>query len=225
MENCSTYQRFKNVNGVETFVFEEHNLALPVWGYFSHSLRQPLSLVSFDHHTDTHRPSHEALRIAANLRSNGLCDSNGEYAFEYIWKLSCCSVRNDEHILTGVSLGVISGYCIICDFDYDECNSYMEQDALYSWPCISYISREMLLSGQTVIPNIKPPFVLDFDLDFFHESSDFSDALIEVVSPLVGSASCITVAREHRFFDMEKSDQEYSNDHALQDLKQLILCG
>lgn len=52
LEKCSYYEK-KNIQGKPIYIFESHNMALPVWGSYAAELG-PLNLITFDSHTDTH---------------------------------------------------------------------------------------------------------------------------------------------------------------------------
>ena len=70
--------------------------------------------------------------------------------------------------------------------------------------------------------SVQSPIVLDFDLDYFNSRRDFSEAFIEMVSPLIKRAEVITVAREPKFFEMCKTDCAFELDEALSMLSNII---
>ena len=48
---------FQEISNIPIYFVKTHNLALPIWGEFSKNIRnEKLELITFDYHTDTHRP-------------------------------------------------------------------------------------------------------------------------------------------------------------------------
>lgn len=52
LDDCSYYKKVI-IGGKPIYVFDSHNMALPVWGTYA-SVIGPANLVTFDTHTDTH---------------------------------------------------------------------------------------------------------------------------------------------------------------------------
>ncbi|MBR7112068.1 MAG: UPF0489 family protein [Clostridia bacterium] len=50
-EEC--YLNSQIISGKYVYVFEKHNMALPIWGMIANKLNRPLNLLTFDAHTDT----------------------------------------------------------------------------------------------------------------------------------------------------------------------------
>lgn len=55
LEKSSLYN-IRVVKDTPIVIFDDHNMALPVWGTYSSRMGRSLNLVTFDTHTDTHPP-------------------------------------------------------------------------------------------------------------------------------------------------------------------------
>ena len=84
----------------------------------------------------------------------------------------------------------------------------------------TYISRESWkkLDAQ----QMPEPLVVDFDLDFFGSSGDFDDEFKSKVAPLLKKAIAITIAKEPRFFEDCRTQEDYTVEEALTQLINFI---
>lgn len=55
LEECSMYTHLQ-IKNKDVYIFETHNMALPVWGTYSGKYQTEFNLVTFDSHTDTRTP-------------------------------------------------------------------------------------------------------------------------------------------------------------------------
>ena len=121
IENCRYYEKL-TINEKPIFIFDSHNMALPVWGTFASKIGF-LHLLSFDTHTDTHPAFSKLMRdsgatpewdykesILNPIVSDVLKKISYQketFCFEDVYKYSC-DIGNTEQILTGVAFGYLS---------------------------------------------------------------------------------------------------------------------
>lgn len=221
--------RIKNTDIVQ---FDTHMLALPVWGAMSSIMRVPLNLISFDYHTDTHAP------FAAAVCSSGMGNASNislrhpviksilenkkyrreDFDFDDVVGIAVKHLRNDEHICTADMLDYLKSYTIICNEDTDEAKDFQNQDRYNGYDATYYSKYDI----DSIRLSVQSPIVLDFDLDYFNSRRDFSEAFIKMVNPLIKRAEVITVAREPKFFEMCKTDDDFELDEALSMLISII---
>lgn len=218
LEDSSLYTIY-NICDKPIIVFDDHNMALPVWGTFSSRNNFSFNLVTFDYHTDTHPPFNSYLidldvdRIPGNKvldipvvkqLLDGCHLSFADFSFEDIYKLSCSILKNTEHILTACALGYLKSYTII---HRDDAWGY-EDDDRFNGLDARYIESDIFATLGPL--NASVPIALDFDLDYFRSEDDLSDGYFEKISYLVKNASIITIAREPKYFEACKSDPKFS---------------
>lgn len=232
LEDCSTYE-IKNIGGKKIVIFDDHNMALPVWGTISSELGTPLDLVTFDFHTDTHAPfaveickAHQDMMTSAWMRRprireilKGVHYKKNNFSFEEVWSISVSYLRNDEHIQTAYEFDYINSYSIVCDLDSMGARKFTEDDRGYGFNASYYGRCEI---NKLALREYDYPIILDIDLDFFVSEKSFSKQFINVIVPLIQKAEIITIAREPDWFERCKEQADFSNDDALSALLEII---
>ena len=229
LETCSLYEK-KIINTIPIFIFSSHNMALPVWGDYASKINSSLGLISFDHHADTHDPFAAKIGIHdfeyRNFEKNIFKKMNYQidnYCFEDVLKLSCEYVANDEHILTAYKFNYINGYHIFCELPNDEIESYQWWDRRRNINASYYAKNSIKDLTYEILEEIsEPPFILDFDLDYFNTPKIFDELFIDKISFLIKKATVITIAREPKYFELEKTDAYFENNRALELLLNVI---
>ena len=229
LEECSLYSYIQIANK-DIYIFDSHNMALPVWGTYSSRNNAEFNLVTFDSHTDT-RPAFateilnrtdfhfESERRIAKEILKGKHYRTDDFDFEDVFKISCNYVMNDEHIMTAEYFGYIKSYYIICDLDAFEAKSY-ERDDQVSGYSAQYFTREQ--QSQIKYEDIDMPLILDFDLDYFISDNCIDDKFVQAITPLVKNATVITIAREPEYFEKCKKQQSYTCEKAQKDVLMMI---
>lgn len=234
IEECFLYKDSIKIAGLPIYIFDDHSMALPAWGVCSSRLGKPLNLITFDSHTDTH-PSFNSFVVdqtgkCAGLWHRGLKNPEikkllenvhycaDDFCFEDVYKITVSYLKNSEQILTGVDLGYLSSYVVVTK-ERDESLGYERDDRMLGYNA-TYLSRESW--DQTKINAISDPLVVDFDLDFFGASSDFDEEFIANITPLIKRATAITIAREPKFFEICRTEENYTNEMALAQLLNFI---
>lgn len=205
LEDCSLYKR-EQIQTKPIVVFDDHNMALPVWGQWSSRLGQPGTLLTIDTHTDTRCPfcayfsqnsydtemslNHPVIKKILKDRHY----KRNDFDFEDVYKLACDYVKHDEHIQTAYRFGYISSYNIVCRVNADELKEYERQDYLSGFDAHYYSNSEQIKNLK-----INRPLFLDFDLDYFEDHSVINNEFKENISPFVKNACGITIAREPEF--------------------------
>lgn len=206
------------IGSTPIFIFDNHNMALPVWGTFAVQYG-PLNLVTFDTHTDTFCPfmkfmapektSYDPQKVVEIPKVKELLSTMrlqiNNFSFEDAFRYSF-GIYNTEQILTGVVLGYLKSYTIRCR--HNDLASYEENDRFYGYDA-TYIGEEDL-----EIPAVIEPLFLDFDLDFFRERTELDDEFVEYIRPYLIAAKGITIAKEPRYFNDGRFDGTFSNDEA-----------
>lgn len=221
IENCRYYEKL-TINEKPIFIFDSHNMALPVWGTFASKIGF-LHLLSFDTHTDTHPAFSKLMRdsgatpewdykesILNPIVSDVLKKISYQketFCFEDVYKYSC-DIGNTEQILTGVAFGYLSSYTVRCHIAGYECSEYESNDRSLGY-CATYIADD-----DSRKPDLQNPLALDIDLDFFRSESDLDCCFENYIAPYFQRAVVITIAREPRFFDSGKTDKHFTVEKA-----------
>lgn len=228
---CSTYDH-RVIGEKDIYIFESHNMALPVWGVVSNKLGAGLHLVTFDSHTDTRNPfsrfmSRNGCPIRRDYMHNPyvyeyLANSHymrNDFNFEDVWCISINDIANDEHIQTAVDWNYLESYTVICSLDDEGVKRFQDEDVAIGLPAC-YISRNNWLSksGFTIEQFAHKPIALDFDLDYFRCQNDANDEFWSSIVPLVKQSSVITVARESMYFNNVNTEPCFTNQIALDTL-------
>ena len=219
-ENCSTYQII-TVAEKNIYIFDSHNMALPVWGTICSRSEQKLNLVAFDHHTDTRAAftaevcSAEGLYSAKSDVINDFLSSIhykiDDFCFEDVWKLAVSAVRYDEQILTAYRMGYLASYHIICNLDTDEASDFEREDRnKYN---AYYYSRDYIPANLDTL--VDSPVALDVDLDYIESQECVKEEEKTTLKRLFSRADAVTIAREPECFEQCKKSQEFTNDQAL----------
>ena len=218
LEDSSLYT-IHSIYDKPIIIFDDHNMALPVWGTFSSRKNTSFNLVTFDFHTDTHPPFNsylidldvdrisgsKALDIPAVKQLLKDCRlSLADFSFEDSYKLSCSILKNTEHILTACALGYLKSYTIV---HHDDAYGY-EDDDRFNGLDARYIESDIFATLSSL--NVPLPVALDFDLDYFRCEGDLNDTFFQKISSLVKNSSVITIAREPKYFEACKSDPKFS---------------
>lgn len=229
LERCSLYDK-KTIYNTPIIIFDDHNMALPVWGTFANKLKRSLKLITFDFHADTHDPFAAAVgphdfdfkKFEREVLHNSNLDIDN-FNFEDLYKLSCNYVANDEHILTAYKLDYINGYHIFCELSKDECEDYEQWDRKRGLSAF-YRTRSSILnmSDDEILELCSVPFILDFDLDYFSTTTMFDEIFVQKINPLITQATVITIAREPCYFKLERTEEDFQNEEALNLLLRLI---
>lgn len=234
IEDCSLYKDSLTIAGIPIYIFDDHSMALPAWGVCCSRLGQPLNLITFDSHTDTHLSFHsyvfDQTGEAANCRYLGLKNPeirellkgvhyrSDDFCFEDVYKITAGYLKNDEQILTGVDLGYLSSYTVITK-EEGTGSGYEHDDRMLGYAA-KYLSKESW--NQEMVDTIADPLVVDFDLDFFGAASDFGEEFMAKIVPLIKRATAITIAKEPKFFKSCRTDESYTNEMALTQLLDFI---
>lgn len=234
IEECTLYKDSITIAGIPIYIFDDHSMALPAWGVCSSRLGRPLNLITFDSHTDTHLSFHsyvfDQTGETANCRHLGLKNPeirellkgvhyrSNDFCFEDIYKITVGYLQNDEQILTGMDLGYLSSYAVITKEEGTGAG-YERDDRMLGYAA-TYLSKESW--NQEIVDTIADPLVVDFDLDFFGASSDFDKEFLSKIVPLIKRATAITIAKEPKFFESCRTDENYTNEMALTQLLNFI---
>lgn len=230
LEDCSLYKQTK-ILGKDIYIFDSHNMALPVWGTYSNRLGTACSLVTFDSHTDTHSPftaeivsssiDHEVSmdHIVVKKILKGRHYKKDDFNFEDVFKLAVDRLKNDEHILAAVEFDYLDSYTIVCREDDKTTTEYQREDRLRGYAATYYTSGEQYTVD---FSDIKQPIILDFDLDYFVCKGNFNKKFEKCITPLVNNAIVITIARERDFFETCKIEDDYKNEQAVEELLKMI---
>ena len=223
IEQCSIYSS-ERINGVLVYSFNDHNMALPIWGHVSHLINQPLSLVSFDYHTDTHAPFTVAKQRGDyydyDLGNKRVCRKN--YNFCEAFAIARSFVNNDEQILLAYEWGYINSYTIICNEEQQSCDSMKSSDRKNGYKAAYYSRSFWDERHKEIMTRIEEPFILDIDLDYFRNARDFDETFRTSISTLAEKAEVVTVAKEADCFNHCKDDKSFINEVALETVLSII---
>ncbi|MBE5893378.1 MAG: hypothetical protein E7286_08340 [Lachnospiraceae bacterium] len=230
LEDCSMYTHLQ-IKNKDVYIFEAHNMALPVWGTYSDRYQTEFNLITFDSHTDTRTPfTAEVISRSNDFEVSpkhpvvkdilkGKHYKKDEFCFEDVFKIALQYVRNDEHILTADYFGYIKSYNVICDLDDFEAKGYESDDRVRGYDA-KYFVREQ--QSKINYNDIELPIILDFDLDYFIHDNCINEELKKAIAPLVKNATLITIAKEPEYFEQCKMQNDYTNKKALEDLLLMI---
>lgn len=224
----------EKIRDKEVYIFENHNMALPVWGAYACGNNSTYNLVSFDSHADTKDPFVKAVSKmfsvvdATAFRKfehevvKKLHLSSADFSFDDLLNFSDKYVANDEHIFTAIHFGYINEYHLFCHVDGD-ISVYQEDDQKRGLQAFYHERSDIMQMSEEYIKSIiTAPFILDFDLDYFIDPFLLSNKFRESVKPLVDRATVITIAREHCYFNRCVLDDNLTNDIVLEKLLSII---
>ncbi len=226
LEECSSYT-YLQIKDKDVYIFETHNMALPVWGTYSSRYQTEFNLFTFDYHTDTRTPfTAEVVSRSNDFDVNpkhhivkdilkGKHYKKDEFRFEDVYKIAFQYVKNDEHILTADYFGYIKSYNVICDLDDFEAKTYENEDRIRGYDAKYYVREQQ---NEINYDDIEMPVILDFDLDYFINDKCINYKFKKTIAPLVKKASVITIAKEPEYFNQCKMQNDYTNEKALYDL-------
>ncbi len=222
LEKCSLYDKY-TVNSKKIYVFDDHNMALPVWGTYA-SLIGPLHLITFDKHTDTHMAFNKIMRKNGKTSDydfkkmlkneivrktiQGLRLKQSDFCFKDVFMYSK-GIYNTEQILTGVAFGYLLSYTVRCHQTKERLISLEENDCEYGYDAC-YIGDD-----DERKPNIREPLILDIDLDYFRSPKDINDDFKEYIYPYFENAVAVSIAREPSFFNESRIDKNFTSEEAL----------
>lgn len=221
LDKCS-YYTIKKINGINAYIFNDHNMAFPVWGEYSTKLGKPLSLITFDFHADTRfaiKKAKETLNIEKLTAI--LNEKNSSYSFEKIYTLSSSYIKNDEHIILACDFGYLNNYTVICDEKtYNESLDLQAPDVDNDYNAKYYSRLQWNTNYENICRALKKPLILDIDLDFFRSNLDMDETFKKSIKSLLNDVEVITIAKEPNFF--KSSDSSFTNEYALETLLQII---
>lgn len=208
-------------------------LTITIWhflfgGEFSSRNNSSYVLLTFDTHADTRPPFTGAIyskydcydsttskKYKSDVLSKYNCDIDN-YVFQDAFELALLDIKNDEHIQTACYFGYISDYHVFCALDDYERLSYQKDDQTQGFGAFYYSKDHLLsMSNSEIESLIAHPFILDFDLDYFTSKEIFSHLLFQKMKPLIRHASVITIAKEPKYFEYERSSDKFQNEEAL----------
>lgn len=221
----SEFYKKETISKKPVYIFEAHNLALPVWATYSNCFGA-LHLLSFDSRNDTFPPFNSYLvkkGIIANqdYRKSILLSEvqhllpcikheGDSFSLDNVLRYSM-EMPNREQILTGVVLGYLKSYVIRCHSD-----GYEAEDRFFGYDA-TYISDE-----DERVPQIRSPLFLDIDLSFFRSRDELDSGFINYCAPFFQEACAVTVARESACFDKGKTENDFSVEEAEKKLLDLL---
>ena len=161
-------------------------------------------------------------KIQKNILSKYHCNAKN-FVFEDAFCLAMELVAHDEQIMVAAYYSYINGYTIFCDLSEDEVKCYQEDDRFYGQNATYYTKHGILNMQDNDIQELgSSPFILDFDLDYFTHANIINAGFRKNVGTLIRNAVAITIAREPEYFDREKTDEQFSNEQALEMLLNFI---
>lgn len=214
---------FQEISNIPIYFVKTHNLALPIWGEFSKNIRnEKLELITFDYHTDTHRPfnSYYCSQCSPKEKRNYSLESDyikrilknkkykrEDFCFEDVYELADKYLRNDEQILTAYDFKYIDKYTVICSDELEEqsdLDTSCRQDLAWDYDARYYTKEYIERMG-----NIQTfeSIILDFDLDYFCTINCFNDKFEKLISNLLTKTKLITIAIEQNYFESCKKDK------------------
>ena len=220
------YSGSKKILGKEVYIFEKHNMALPIWGKFADFLRTPVNLITFDTHTDTQPALNSyatnnmiSKRMVQNMLGNPNLRIGEKFCPEYLFDFAKAKVGNADHIETAVCLGFLSSYIVVHRDDEFIINNTKFEDL--NAENRMFFHRDNI--DWNVLYNIQDPLVLDFDLDYFHNLSEINRNFEKQIAPLIRRAKVITIALEPDYFEFHKQDNpNFTSDLAFSKLIKII---
>ena len=135
-----------------------------------------------------------------------------------MWSISVSDLKNTEQILCGVDFGYLLSYMVVNR--EDGVGSGYEKDDRRAGYQATYISRESW--DEWNVELMPEPLIVDFDLDFFGSPNDFDDKFENKVAPLLKKAVAITIAKEPKYFECCKTQENYTVEAALTQLLDFI---
>ena len=230
LEDCSLYSKTR-IKSIPIYIFESHNMALPVWGTYA-AQTGPLNLFTFDTHPDT-QPAFSKLThgkygtsiwdykkmmntIEVKSRLKNLHYRQEDFCFEDVFRYYD-TILNTEQILTGVLFGYISSYTVRCHLkksdlaiDYEKRDQELGYNATY------------IGDDDDRKPSVRTPLILDIDLDYFRSKQEMNHLFVECVKPIFENAVAITIAREPKFFNGVRLDDSFTVEEAESTLLNLL---
>ncbi len=228
-----------NVNNKKIFICEEHHHVLYFWEKYKESTP---SLISFDHHTDTHLAFTNHLGnkpIENDPKQKGLIEKVKKVDLGVILKL-----KNDEHIDAAIKAGFLSKALIYAEGSY-----YSDPKRIYTINGNTDYENQPIIINPVYIDNydnaiedstLKPEFnrftyclsesiwannyILDIDLDFFKTCKSINPKNYSFFKQLINNCIAISIAKESKFVNAWKNeyDKNISVDYLLNKLMNII---
>ena len=209
LEICSAY-KIRNVCDKKIIIFDDHNMALPVWGTCAADLHAPLNLITFDQHTDTHPflnrymcsskslfvPYDKSVFDIYEVKTllDGYHYKREEFDFNDVFRIANM-ISNAEQILTGYLFGYLCSYTIV-----HRSTSY--DDTSYGYKA-KYIESSYFTEGNR--PSIPEPLILDVDMDYFTNQKEIINWGV-LAAPYIHNSFVITIAREPKYYNIDPHD-------------------
>lgn len=224
MKGYPLYTEYE-INNKPTFIFDKHNMAIPIWGKYA-SKYGALHLFTIDSHTDTHSAFAKYLRSINKQANYNYKDvlqypeinkllstiryRRDDFSFEDVYNYSQ-KIVNTEQILTGVAFGYIESYIV-----RSRSKGYEDDDRRFGYDA-TYLDY-----SDTSIPLIREPFALDIDLDFFKSKNEMGKEFADYLEPIFKKACVVTVAREKEFFNQGRNEEGFTVEMAEERLIQIM---
>ncbi len=239
---CDWYRRTEDIQPSyghipDVYIFEEHQRAFPLWGTYANRDNKPLTLITFDSHTDTNlnrikfirnegvyievsrnNPEWRKFKNSHNIKRENF---NSKDAFCITRKL-----RNDEQIKMAADCEYISKVIIFTRAEDEHClkfNYELEDRNRYKYDFTYRYVNNNNKADLEVLNKVKDDFILDIDLDFFIKPFDYNSELGVEMRKLIKTAKLITIATEPECFNYCRIDNGFTNDMALNNLIKVIL--
>lgn len=224
----------KNIKGKSIYIFDNHEMALPIWGI--HSVKNICSykLYTFDTHCDTHTPfvRHQIQNgdpVSKNYLQKpyihklftNIKFQRNNFSFDDVYYIALKHLNNDEQIKAAYDWKYISEYNIISS--ESQYITFQAQDRADKYNCNYYHKNNWY--ENIVFPNNSDSILLDFDLDFFTSIKDFDTLKCTPMSILINKCDAITIAKEPSYFEkckQDKKNSDYSYQVALTHLLSII---
>lgn len=229
----------------EVFICENHNEVLPFWSKFK---KYKPYLISFDHHTDLHCAFQGKINGIGSKYKPETQDEFLKIQQELLLQLeennfsNISELKNDEHIDAAIKLEFFEKALIysfdsywnrkdrVWTIDFEE--DYQNQKIIVNSICVK--ENDNLIETSKLEPcfNIfdeyidkdlwQNNYILDIDLDFFKTKKSIAPQDGSFFKSLIDNALGISIAKESRFVDYVKQDEDLSADYLLEKLLKFI---
>lgn len=238
----------KSIYGKRVYVFEEHHHALYPWAVIKRErIESNLVLVTFDYHTDTHKPflDHACERNSIDYDLIERLVSSIDYNSNESLLNAIEILKHDEHIQTAICCGILNDAFIIAQGTQNEDNAHIIQNSFWLNLLGDDLfldddnngNEEMILEdiflkehfkefskkNSAVQPDgkIQMDYILDIDLDYFSTPAALEPTECSIISTLIKNAKAITIAKESSWVN-DRTNKMYDSNYMLSKLLSLI---